>query len=226
MSKFICTLHVYYKVLLFKFNLVMRRILCRGKLNFECECCICITCQKFLIRIRKIEFSQHRPKFVQLEILRPLHCNLKIIGRLFKTGINYPVPNAHTVFEFQRRAHSVRPVHISSLISRFEVVESDLTAHAPPFLFFSKRFQKNSCPTFFYVVWHWPFRRAVVCRVYLENKYNYILKVVATFRVGLSRIKYCVELLYLYKVTTARWAASEFSLLIVTNLISQRPMTN
>ena len=95
-----------------------------------------------------------------------------------------------------------------------------------PFSFFSKRFLKNSCPTFFYVVWHWPFRRAVVRRVYLENKYNYILKVVATFRVGLSRIKYCVEVLYLYKVTTARWAASEFSLLIVTNLISQRPMTN
>ena len=138
----------------------------------------------------------------------------------------YQLSSAHTMFEFQGRAHSVRPVHISSLISRFEVVESDLTAHAPPFLFFSKRFQKNSCPTFFYVVWHWPFRRAVVCRVYLENKYNYILKVVATFRVGLSRIKYCVELLYLYKVTTARWAASEFSLLIVTNLISQRPMTN
>ena len=99
-------------------------------------------------------------------------------------------------------------------------------SRSPFSFFFSKRFQKNSCPTFFYVVWHWPFRRAVVCRVYLENKYNYILKVVATFRVGLSRIKYCVELLYLYKVTTARWAASEFSLLIVTNLISQRPMTN
>ena len=32
MSKFICTLHVYYKVLLFKFNLVMRRIFFRGNL--------------------------------------------------------------------------------------------------------------------------------------------------------------------------------------------------
>ena len=95
-----------------------------------------------------------------------------------------------------------------------------------PFSFFFQEVSEKFLPYFFYVVWHWPFRHTVVRRVYLENKYNYILKVVATFRVGLSRIKYCVELLYLYKVTTARWAASEFSLLIVTNLISQRPMTN